>query len=493
MAGILDNKKRVMDVIITSEGRRQMHNGNLIMKYASFTDTHTFYQADAVSGSADASKRIFLEAASLPIDQITFETDDTGQLIEYEGNGDINMDETGRIYSGSTAVYNTGSYSSAFASMADTLLSGSAENFRNLNMIGTRDPFNPDFFDISVFGGNDQITFEIIGETEDSDGILTSIASPIPDGQSQVGWVNTVEPLWLDWRLSWNSTFKYKIPLVGDSPTFTVEYLNQEDFIAALYDLGMFGLYDGETLVLPEYDDSLLETLCYLGGWKLYNDTIYQDTVLYIPYIADPLTGKPGTEDSNGVEFEYIFSHDTSSAVTGLGYARVDEAFSSGGPAACIIMGIVYGPGKFVDPNDVGEEMAYTGGQSGGVWLPDGYVALGAYMPLSSELALGTDITTDHVPQTEKFGSSTNVVGDAWEFIEHRLSGSWDWSVYDSKSYSGASSTTSGHTNQGIGDASAISTKDSGTNSRAIYDSLPMNEVDFVKRSRYNNMFFTGI
>ena len=71
MSGILDNKKRIMDVVLTKEGRRQMANGDIRIHFASFTDKHTFYEADAVSGSSDASDRLFFEASSLPFDQIT--------------------------------------------------------------------------------------------------------------------------------------------------------------------------------------------------------------------------------------------------------------------------------------------------------------------------------------------------------------------------------------------------------------------------------------
>lgn len=68
MAGILDSKERVMDFIITQEGKRQAGLGELRVKFASFTDLHTFYET---SGSAeipllasDASNRIFFEAFS---------------------------------------------------------------------------------------------------------------------------------------------------------------------------------------------------------------------------------------------------------------------------------------------------------------------------------------------------------------------------------------------------------------------------------------------
>ena len=67
MAGILDKKTRVMDVIVTREGRRQMADGDLRATFASFTDKHTFYEKDIVSGSTDPTKRIYFEACSLAI------------------------------------------------------------------------------------------------------------------------------------------------------------------------------------------------------------------------------------------------------------------------------------------------------------------------------------------------------------------------------------------------------------------------------------------
>ena len=65
MAGILNNKERVMDFTITREGKRQAALGQMQFEYATFTDLHTFYDT---SGSlaipelaADASNRIFFE------------------------------------------------------------------------------------------------------------------------------------------------------------------------------------------------------------------------------------------------------------------------------------------------------------------------------------------------------------------------------------------------------------------------------------------------
>lgn len=68
MAGILDSKERVMDFYITQEGKRQAGFGELRVKFASFTDHHTFYEksgsADQPDLADDASSRIFFESFS---------------------------------------------------------------------------------------------------------------------------------------------------------------------------------------------------------------------------------------------------------------------------------------------------------------------------------------------------------------------------------------------------------------------------------------------
>ena len=45
MAGILNSKTRILDTILTLEGRRQLADGDFQVKYVSFTDGSSFYQA----------------------------------------------------------------------------------------------------------------------------------------------------------------------------------------------------------------------------------------------------------------------------------------------------------------------------------------------------------------------------------------------------------------------------------------------------------------
>ena len=41
MSGILDNKSRVLDTVITTEGRRQLAEGGVDIQYVTFTDGAT--------------------------------------------------------------------------------------------------------------------------------------------------------------------------------------------------------------------------------------------------------------------------------------------------------------------------------------------------------------------------------------------------------------------------------------------------------------------
>ena len=111
MAGILDNKKRIMDTIVTQEGRRQRSSGNFTIKYASFTDGNVFYEADLSKGTTDATLRIPFETVNKFQDNIVFETDDSGNLLGFQGDG-VELNPDGSIvsltstYPNDTQIYN---------------------------------------------------------------------------------------------------------------------------------------------------------------------------------------------------------------------------------------------------------------------------------------------------------------------------------------------------------------------------------------------------
>lgn len=148
MSGILDNRLRIMDTILTLEGRRQIADGDLKIKYVSFTDGTTFYDADALLGSGDASKRVYFEQCHLPQDQITFEADDSGRIKPFKnkngikafGGKIINKTITQSFVGGPATEQIEALVGDEFASTANNLLASSIENFKNLYTIGTNDP-----------------------------------------------------------------------------------------------------------------------------------------------------------------------------------------------------------------------------------------------------------------------------------------------------------------------------------------------------------------
>ena len=198
MSGILDNKNRIMDVIITKEGRRQMANGDIRIEFGSFTDCHTFYEADIHSGSSDASSRLYFEVASSISDQITFETDDSGNMIKFQG-GDVEYDGD-RIYKGTSgARLGEVTDSTEFASTVNNLLRSSINNFKRNMLIGTNDPnFELQDFKLSQnyhkFKLSTKTPVDILKEIDTVD-------------------INSIEPLFLDKRMTHLDNFKFMPPV----------------------------------------------------------------------------------------------------------------------------------------------------------------------------------------------------------------------------------------------------------------------------------------
>lgn len=196
MSGILDPKSRVLDAIVTLEGRRQMSSGRFKIDFVTFSDSMTFYERDAISGSADIGSRVYLECSQLPQDQITFEADDSGKLVPMPNTSGLTI-AGGRLVSGSSGdlIILTGS---AFASQAESLLASSLDNFRNLFSIGTVDSiFEDDHFEIS----HGDVKFTLTDDV------------PIKDTSVQVANVNQLDSFFCDERLSNIPNFRFLPPI----------------------------------------------------------------------------------------------------------------------------------------------------------------------------------------------------------------------------------------------------------------------------------------
>ncbi len=197
MSGILNNKTRLIDTIVTSEGQKQLATGEMRISFVSFTDSDAYYQASVTSGSEDPSDRLYFEASNLPQDSITFESDDFGKLKPFKGSS-LNV-VGGKVLSGTDDSFLNVVTGTAFTSVAEDLLKSSINNFELLQVINTEDVFfdKEDEFSTSVNTVNFRIT----------DGV------PFAAGQLNNASIDEVESIFQDKKLSNVVNFKYLPPI----------------------------------------------------------------------------------------------------------------------------------------------------------------------------------------------------------------------------------------------------------------------------------------
>lgn len=161
MAGILDNKKRILDTILTTEGRKQIAQGKLRAEFYSFTDAGTHYsQETIISGGLDGTYRIQLEAASWLQDTITVEADDSGRLTGFPLSGsDRYIFRGGQILSSSSENETVAVTGSKYASLVEGLLNCSIDNFTNQYILRSPDPLDLEGKEFTV--GPTAVTYSI--------------------------------------------------------------------------------------------------------------------------------------------------------------------------------------------------------------------------------------------------------------------------------------------------------------------------------------------
>ena len=224
MAGILNSKTRIFDTIITNEGKRRLAAGNFQIHYVSFTDGETFYQADRVSGSDDASRRAFLEATSKRQDQITFVTDESGVPVTFKSNNSQ--------LAGTTIT--SGTYAG--------LLQSSIDNFQNLRIIGSNDLFwNDNNFNVSVLTASFNITSKL-PLNEESD--ITTVS------------IDDVESFFQDSRLSHISNFDFLPPVLVETTQSLGRYADVRERSITTYDQLVDKLAGLEKSEATFYDNS---------------------------------------------------------------------------------------------------------------------------------------------------------------------------------------------------------------------------------------------
>ena len=302
MAGILDIKTRMIDSVVTQIGRQQMANGLLRVEYASFTDGATYYEADAVSGSSDASERIYFEATGdRRQDFITFETDDSGNLLGYptdtslslQGGELFKLDISASAESVDDFIFVSGS--GDFASLSEGIVTSSIDNFKQLYKIGTVPSDDPTTFKNS-FEFN-QTNFEFI--------ILNT--HPFIDGPSDSKIdITSVEPLFIDKRLSHIPNFKFLPPLVVE-PSVTPFDLDAERALETDTNQVFLGAYES----LSETPEPLT----------------YQDLMIHL-----------NGEGSEGIDPDYLMDFQSAETIQAWNSQGSDGTFGTGE-----VMGTVFG------------------------------------------------------------------------------------------------------------------------------------------------------
>ena len=147
MAGILNNKERMIDFIVTEEGKRQATAGQMKFEYATFTDMHTFYEPTGSikdPGVAEsAATRIYFEASNRYQDVIVPELEAGNSLRpfrtkDFQFDGKIVASGTFRKGFQKKGVILTGSQ---IVNVSERSLDGITQNFTDQRILGTQDPF----------------------------------------------------------------------------------------------------------------------------------------------------------------------------------------------------------------------------------------------------------------------------------------------------------------------------------------------------------------
>lgn len=255
--GALDSKTRVLDVVMTPNGRASLARGGFNVAYASFTDGQTFYDPGSISGSYDtATDRIFLEApGSLPQDTLVITTDDSGDLIPASAFG-TNIDAKGTLYeidyTGYRPVsgYQTGSN---FSSAVDNVTSMFQTAYSYNSIIGTRPPLDED------------LDFTIVPTTASFSTIGIS-------GSESVSEIDTADSLFFDKRFANLPQFKFLPPVVstGGAVGFLGKFRNIKKFNQYTYEDLKSDVFGTDSNPIKQRRDVTIEST------TLQNDLVIQ-------------------------------------------------------------------------------------------------------------------------------------------------------------------------------------------------------------------------
>jgi len=240
---MLDPKKRLVDTIITEEGKRQLAAGTFKPVFYSFSDVSAVYSRSdtEVSGSSpeqNLATLVAFEAMSLPQDQVAFESDDAGNLAVFNSKNnyfqvpsDITTDLSQsvlRIIGGSLVQgWNLEQPSSVtasvlFSSLANSILSGSYDNFRRLGLLQSPDLLYPDRNQFRVSTGSVSFTVD------------DQLAGKMFRGGMQTGTLEATPDMYADKHLSHADAFQFLPPVNKLPATGNVSGVTLGNYFAAI-------------------------------------------------------------------------------------------------------------------------------------------------------------------------------------------------------------------------------------------------------------------
>ena len=176
MAGFLDPKQHVMDVILTELGRLQMVKGEFDVKFVSFSDVGVEYVDGGDGVLEPISERLFFEPFSSPSDEIIPEIDNFGKfIIDQKVPNDIEVkdgvlfekqsDDSFKVVDGYSKV--------------TTFTENSLTNFKGLNILNTvssLDEFSVGSNSIQIKKSPSELGF---GDTWEDKSILWNTRPPL--------------------------------------------------------------------------------------------------------------------------------------------------------------------------------------------------------------------------------------------------------------------------------------------------------------------------
>lgn len=206
--GILDSKSRIMDVVITQEGKRQLASGKMRAEFISFTDANAFYERDLVNGSTDATDRIYFEVMERIENSITFEADDSGNLFgpRLDNETVLRDGQLFKLYTGSIRQNSEIVTGSVFASSSSLLIGKTLTNYQNNYLLSSR-------------AAND-VNTQFTVDKNNIEFVISNIR-PFPNGpQSEKANIDSIEPFFLDKRLQHLPNFQFLPPVTKTGESY---------------------------------------------------------------------------------------------------------------------------------------------------------------------------------------------------------------------------------------------------------------------------------